>query len=428
MERKNRWLARCAVLLALVVVLGLLSVGGAGGDVWAGSLQQGGLQGDANGDGRCTEVDALSALQMTAGLAPADSRMDVDGDNRVTEVDALSIIQWAAAGGQCRGAVPPPAPPTGQAPAPPPVGAPQISALDPPSAAVGDQVAVRGSAFTSQGVLTLNSLPVDSAQITGWTDAEILFRVPLGALSGPVRVVAGGAASNALNLDIMSSFTLPKPSDVITDTAGIQRVAGQIMVGFADGVDQSTIDQILASTGGTVVGYDSRLEVYQVEMAGADESRIDAAVVALTTRPEVEFAAPRYGSIGTQPPPNDPEYPGGSWGAGSVEARNWWQRYMRLPEAWDVTQGSRLVPLAVVDTGFMTGHPDLQPQIFFVTPGNNVWDGGVVEPHGTHVAGIAGAAGNNSIGVAGATGVRTCCSLIGTPASGPVWWIGLPVT
>ena len=60
------------------------------------------LRGDGNGDGRCTEVDALLALQMAAGLQPPDAaRMDVNGDGQVTEVDALTIIQWAAAGGQC---------------------------------------------------------------------------------------------------------------------------------------------------------------------------------------------------------------------------------------------------------------------------------------------------------------------------------------
>jgi len=89
------------------------------------------LPGDANGDGLCTEVDALTALQVAAGLVSPDQKTDVDGDGRVTEVDALTILQWAAAGGQCQGGVagaaptatptvpPPTAPPT--LPAPPPV-------------------------------------------------------------------------------------------------------------------------------------------------------------------------------------------------------------------------------------------------------------------------------------------------------------------
>ena len=389
------------VLVGALLLLGLTSYTLIAMPAWAAGSPQPQIPGDANGDGQCTEVDALTALQMTAGLAAADTRVDIDGDARVTEVDALTIMQWAAAGGRCLSSpsTPPPAPPTTQPTTPPDAG-PQITALEPQAAAVGDQVAVRGTGFTTQGILTLNSLPVDAGQIASWSDTEILFRLPVGALSGPVRVIAGAVASNALTLDVVSSFTLPQPADIITDTAGIERVKGQLMVGFQDGVDQATIDSILALAGGTVVGYDSRLEVYQLEVAGADEVRVDQIVDTIRARSEVEFVAPRFGSVDAQPAPNDPEYPAGSWGANSTEKRNWWQRYMRLPEAWDITQGSRLVPIAIVDTGFMTTHPDLQPQIVYVAPGNSVWND-PVEPHGTHVAGIAGAAGNNSIGVSG---------------------------
>ena len=63
--------------------------------------------GDGNGDGLCTEVDALMALKMAVGLQPPDvARMDVDGDGKVTEVDALQILKWAVAGGQCGGSSP----------------------------------------------------------------------------------------------------------------------------------------------------------------------------------------------------------------------------------------------------------------------------------------------------------------------------------
>ena len=112
------------------------------------------------------------------------------------------------------------------------------------------------------------------------------------------------------------------------------------------------------------MGYDSRLEIYQLEIAGADEARVDQVVADLNTRPEVEFAAPRFGSVGVQPAPNDAEYPPGSWGAGSQERRNWGLRHMQLPEAWDIAQGSVLVPLTVIDNGFMANHPDCNPISF----------------------------------------------------------------
>ncbi len=66
------------------------------------SLTELGPVGDGNGDGRCTEVDALVALKMAVGLQTPDvATMDVNGDGQVTEVDALQILKWAVAGGQC---------------------------------------------------------------------------------------------------------------------------------------------------------------------------------------------------------------------------------------------------------------------------------------------------------------------------------------
>ena len=70
------------------------------------------LLGDADGDGRCTEVDALTALQMAVGISAPRASMNVNRDGSVTEVDALIILQWAAEGDQCQaGAVASPSKP-----------------------------------------------------------------------------------------------------------------------------------------------------------------------------------------------------------------------------------------------------------------------------------------------------------------------------
>jgi thermitase len=89
--------------------------------------------------------------------------------------------------------------------------------------------------------------------------------------------------------------------------------------------------------------------------------------------------------------PNDPYFPL-QWGLQKVQA----------PAAWEKTLGNTGVWIAVVDSGIDYYHPDAPTNLLFgynfAYGNNNVFDD---NGHGTHVAGIAAAATNNEIGVAG---------------------------
>lgn len=95
--------------------------------------------------------------------------------------------------------------------------------------------------------------------------------------------------------------------------------------------------------------------------------------------------------------PNDPAY-SKQWGLASIFA----------PSAWDTTQGSKSIVVAVVDTGIDYNHPDLKGNIWRAPDGSCGYDFVNMDNdpkddngHGTHVAGIVAATIQNSIGIAG---------------------------
>jgi serine protease len=101
----------------------------------------------------------------------------------------------------------------------------------------------------------------------------------------------------------------------------------------------------------------------------------------------------------------------------------WHYPLINLPAAWDVTRGAN-VTVAVIDTGVLVNHPDLENQLLsgydFISDPNNSLDGDGIDPnpddpgdggsfarssfHGSHVAGTVAAATDNTIGVAGVAG------------------------
>ena len=104
--------------------------------------------------------------------------------------------------------------------------------------------------------------------------------------------------------------------------------------------------------------------------------------------------------------PNDSLFNTDIWDETNTSGDNYGHELVRLPSAWDFTTGSTNTKIAVVDTSFETTHPDLEPNIGLVGTSNTVLEeGGPVffdkDRHGTHVAGIIAARGQNDQGISG---------------------------
>ncbi len=113
--------------------------------------------------------------------------------------------------------------------------------------------------------------------------------------------------------------------------------------------------------------------------------------------------------------PNDPALstPETAPGTPAGTTLEWWAQRQNLPALWDITRGSKAT-VAVIDTGIDGGHPDLGPQISASIDNDATRGAGPATTdevgHGTNVASLACAAGDNGIGLVGAG--RDCRLLI----------------
>jgi thermitase len=142
---------------------------------------------------------------------------------------------------------------------------------------------------------------------------------------------------------------------------------------------------------------------YQVVQVPAGMSR-DEAIARLKTHPNVQMVMPNH-VYNASLTPND-----------SMYSSQWSMKRTNATKAWDKGVNTSNVTVAVLDTGIDYDHPEFAGRVI---KGPDIADNDS-DPmdkmgHGTHVAGIIGASGNNGIGVAG---VAWNCKLLAVKVLG----------
>ncbi len=228
-----------------------------------------------------------------------------------------------------------------------------------------------------------NSLPSDVAEATvtvdGGEGGVSTFEVFLGCI----------AASSATNIQTTSSTRKPEN----------QYVPKQLIVSYKETTELTTL-QNLVTTMESTYGYRTLSFSYTggpnlIEVAG----NLEDTAAKLRSDPNVDYVEfNRYLKISAFTP-ND-----------SFFTHQWNMKDFGMEQAWEIETGARKgnnspVVIAILDSAIQTDHEDLKDKML---PGCDFHDNDsdpsspiTSNAHGTHVAGIAAAVGNNNLGVAG---------------------------
>jgi hypothetical protein len=164
------------------------------------------------------------------------------------------------------------------------------------------------------------------------------------------------------------------------------RVPERLLVKPKHSVPESTLHSIFLANGARQT---DTVRQTDVRILHVPESRLEHVLDSLKNNPNIEFAEPDY-LYQPELIPNDTYY-----------ANEWHLPKISAPQAWDLVQGSSNIIIAILDTGVDGSHPELMGKM---VAGYNFFDNNTntsdVYNHGTPVAGVAAASGNNGLGVA----------------------------
>jgi len=179
---------------------------------------------------------------------------------------------------------------------------------------------------------------------------------------------------------------------------GVDALSVRDLTDVSDFMDEHSIAMAQSNRGNGIMRLSDdedsrppRRQILLIELADDSKEYMLAAIEALEQNPLVAYAEPNMILTTFANRPNDPFFQSGQlWGMEIIQA----------PEAWNITTGSRDVLVGVIDTGIDYNHPDLAANVDRSLSRNFI-NAIPNRSHGTAVAGVIGAVGDNEIGVVG---------------------------
>lgn len=246
--------------------------------------------------------------------------------------------------------------------------------------------------------LSINYAYIEGSERDG-SPSKMLYLLPSGSAELPqgASEMSASPSHPALAMDTYSLPNTPASRKSASsgsvqrpDAPRVERVSNELLVRFSP---QATAEEIAAlneASAAGVVKQIPQLKIYRLSFpAGSDMEAVKQRYAESSLIQKVE---PNYVARIPAQKVNDPK-----------SGEQWSLQKARVPEAWSISAGSTDVVIAVVDTGVDAEHPDLAHQlqqgydVLTGTQGIPADDNG----HGTQMAAIIAAEGNNALGVAG---------------------------
>jgi hypothetical protein len=225
-------------------------------------------------------------------------------------------------------------------------------------------------------------------------------------------------------VDVPNGLIPPSAERVVEDQeSGVILVKDEIMVTLASGVDPSAAHAVADALGGKMIGGFPELRRYQIQVPAQSLDELWQSILAARGMTGIETANGHYFLESAAALPQDGVFTptnqaqectefAGNWNETSPWGCNWGLELIRLPSAWALpATGNTGVKIAVIDTGFFVKegrfHVDFYPKgatsngnIAKIHPNPNNADERL-QDHGTFVAGVLAAKGNNQQGITG---------------------------